>query len=330
MATFVLGIDVSKAKLDVALESSQQVTQAVFSNEPPGYRKLLRWMKKHAAGQAVHVCLEATGLYSYPLAEALHTAGYPVSLVNPVRIAAYAKSHLRRNKTDKLDAKLIADFCQRQNPPLWTPPGPAFSKLHALVRYLEALQDMKQAEQNRLGSGVRDPFVVNSLRTHITFLDEQMDEIKRQIGDHIDQHPELKEQKELLTSILGLGDLTAYRLLGEIPNLRGFENTRQLDAYAGLNPQHNQSGKQRGYTSISKTGNVHLRRALYMPALVARKHNPIIRDFCERLERNGKTPKQATVAAMRKLLHLAYGVLKNRRPFDPTLAWRPPSASIAS
>ena len=255
-------------------------------------------------------------MYAFPAAEALLEAGCLVSVVNPARVAAYAKSKLSRNKTDKLDAGLIADFCLTQNPPLWVPPGPEYAELRALVRLLNGLKDIQQAEKNRLGSGLRSAAVAKILQDHIAYLDHQIKSLLKQIKAHVKNHPNLKRQKERLVTIPGIGELTAFKLLAEMPEYTLFEDARQLAAFAGLNPKHRQSGKLKGRTPISKTGNANLRSALYMPAIVAKKHNPIVRDFCGRLE-GDKLPMEVIVAAMRKLLHIAYGVLKNNQPFDP-------------
>jgi transposase len=318
MNNLCLGIDVSKARLDVALLGEAGRTDtAAFSNDRAGHGKLLRWLKKKAQGQPVHACLEATGVYAFEAAEALDTAGYSVSVVNPARTTAYARSQLRRNKTDRLDAALLADFCRTQNPPLWTPPGPEFAHLQALIRRLEDLDGMRQAEESRLEAFRRSPDLVADVREHIRFLEQQMDAIRKEIDEHIDRHPGLKHQRELLSSIPGIGDLTAAKLLSEAPQMKAFDNAKQLAAYAGLNPGQRQSGNSRKRSSISKVGNGNLRRALYMPALVAKRHNPVIRAFCQRLEEKDKLPMEQVVAAMRKLLHIAYGVLKNDTPFDP-------------
>ncbi|TAK11275.1 MAG: IS110 family transposase [Anaerolineae bacterium] len=313
-----LGVDVSKARLDVALlgETGQTET-AEFSNDRAGHGKLLRWLKKKTKDQPVHACLEATGVYAFEAAEALHAAGHAVSVLNPARPAAYAKSQLRRNKTDKLDAHLLAEFCRTQEPPLWTPPGPEFALLQALIRRLEDLDGMRQAETNRLEAFQRTPELVKDVREHIGFLEQQMEDIRREIDDHIDRHPGLKHQRELLASIPGVGKLTAAKLLSEVPNLATFENAKQLAAYAGLNPGQRQSGNSRKRSSISKVGNGNLRRSLYMPAIVAKRYNPVVRAFCQRLEEKNKLPMEQVVVAMRKLLHIAYGVIKNDTPFDP-------------
>jgi transposase len=317
MNTLVLGIDVSKDKLDVVLLQAKDPTHMIFENDGIGHRKLLRWLAKRAKDQQVHACMEATGMYAFPAAEALHQAGYTVSVVNPARIHAYAKSLLNRNKTDKKDAYIIADFCRTQQPPAWQPPGPEYAELRALVRLLADLKHSRQADHNRLNSGIRSAAVAAILQDHIAYLDHKTKELEQQIKAHIDRFPDLKRQKQLLVSIPGIGELTACKLLAEIPDIRNFENAKQLAAFAGLNPKHRQSGKMKGRSPISRMGSADLRTTLYMPAIVAKKHNPSVRAFCHRLEKNGKLPMEIVVAAMRKLLHIAFGVLKNGQPFDP-------------
>ena len=320
MSKSILGIDIAKETFDVILLVSGQAQHASFDNSPHGFTRLNKWLKKKQAG-LVHACLEATGRYGEALAEHLHEAGHEVSVVNPARIKSYAQSQLKRNKTDRLDAHLIADFCRTQSPALWTPPPPAVRELQQMVRYLDALQSMRQQERNRLSSGLTDEVVIVSLTNHIAFLDQQIDDLQQQIQDHIDRHPDLKQQKDLLTSIPGIGDLTASKLLAEIRDIHAFEDVRQLVAFAGLNPRQHCSGSSvRGRSRLSKTGSASLRHALYFPAIVACTHNPVIRAFCQRLADRGKVPMVIIGAAMRKLLHIVYGVLKSGQPFDPSLA----------
>lgn len=316
----VLGIDISKRKFDVALLQDEECRTATFSNEPIGFVKLRKWLKKHRAGQ-LHACLEATGRYGDGLALFLHEAGCQVSVVNPARIQAYAASQLRRNKTDKEDAKLIAHFCMTQTPKLWMPPPPAQLELQSMVRHLESLQTARQQESNRLQAGVLSPIVRETMEAHIAFLDRQIEQLAQHIRKHIDQNPDLKEQKDLLTSIPGIADVTAARLLAEIPPLDRFEGASQLAAYAGLTPQEHQSGSSVYRRSrLSKTGSAHLRHALYMPALVALRWNPTIQVFAERLRERGKHKMVIVGAIMRKLLHIVYGILKSGQPYDPAYA----------
>jgi transposase len=316
----ILGVDVSKSKFDIALLRDNEYVLATFDNDSVGFVKLRKWLKKRVVNE-LHACLEATGRYGDDLALFLHEAGYRVSIVNPARIQAYAVSQLKRNKRDREDAKLIAHFCATQDPEPWTPPSQAQQELQAMVRHLESLQTMRQQESNRLQAGVPSMAVRETLEAHIAFLDEQINRLTQRIRDHIDHHPDLKQQKDLLTSIPGIADVTATKLLAEIPSLERFQGASQLAAYAGLTPRQHQSGSSvfcRG--CMVKTGNAHLRRALYMPALVALRWNPVIRVFADRLRERGKHKMVIVGAVMRKLLQIIYGVLSSGMPFDPSYA----------
>lgn len=314
----LLGIDVSKEQLDVVLLRPEQAGQAAsYDNTLAGFKKLAKWLRKRKAGQ-VHACLEATGLYGDEVTYYLHEAGHTVSVVNPARIKAYAESQLQRNKTDQLDAALIADFCRTQQPAAWEPPDPAWRELRAMARHLLDLKDMRQQERNRLEARVSSELVEHTLEEHIAFLQKQIDELEQHMRDHIDQHPDLKRQRDLLDSIPGIGDLTAALLVAELADLRRFDNAGEVVAFAGLNPRHYRSGSSvRGQTHLSKVGNALVRRILYFPAISARTHNPLIAPWCDQLAARGKTKMQVIGAAMRKLLVLAYGVLKSGQPFDP-------------
>ncbi len=316
-STSYVGVDVSKAKLDVAVLQEERQYHAIFDNSKTGLQKLKRWLTKRTDLSAVQVCLEATGHYGDALAETLHEAGYQVSVVNPARIKAFADSRLSRQKTDKADAQLIALFCQSQQPEPWTPPDPAQKELQALVRHLNGLKAMRQQQLNRLES-VTSSTVAQTLHDHIAFLDAQIAQLAQHIRDHIDQHPALKQQRDLLISIPGLGDTTIATLLGEIRDIRAFDKAGELAAYAGVTPQQHRSGSSvHRRTHISKRGNARLRAALYFPAMVAMRHNPLLRTFAQRLLTAGHPPISVVVAVMRKLLHLVFGILKSGQLFDP-------------
>ena len=312
-----LGIDVSKDSLDVVLVSVGQQYHKVFSNSAVGHKHLQNWLVAQRAGQ-LHACLEATGQYGEAVAEFLYQKGYSVSVVNPARIKRYGESKLHRNKTDRADAALIAEFCQRENPPLWRPIPPEVKHLRALVRRLDDLQSTYQQEHNRSLCGEKDAWVLEDLQIHLSYLQERMRAARQAIQHHIEEHPSLQAQQALLISIPGIGKLTAARLLAEIGDITAFEDAPQLAAYAGLNPKNSQSGSSvHKKTRISKEGRAFLRYILYMPAIVARKHNPIIMEFCKRLSERRLAEMAIVVAAMRKLLHIVFGVLKNQTPFDP-------------
>lgn len=330
--TAILGIDVAKDSLAVALwRAGQAVEQAEFANTRQGFNDLQRFLKKRRA-VPVHACLEATGRYWENLADFLVERGHQVSVVNPARIKAYAHSQLTRNKTDQLDASTIADFCRTQQPALWTPPAAAWRELQELVRHLDDLETDRQRQRNRLHAlqqGAHpSPTVTAHLQQQLAFLTQQIEQARQAIQDHINRHPDLKRQRDLLDSIKGIGPLTAAKLLGEYGDMSQFSDVRQVTAFAGLNPRHRQSGSSiRGKTKISKVGRPSIRAALYMPAVVAKRFNPQLAALAARLASRGLTPMQIVVAVMRKLLHLAYGVLKSGHPYSPSFV--PPGAAYA-
>ena len=313
----VLGIDIAKDTFDAALIVDGKIWNEHFENNPGGFKRLSHWVRKHTT-DSLHACMEATGQYGDGLAEYLYQLDWQVSVVNPARIKAYASSKMRRNKTDKADAQLIAEYCLRENPSLWSPPPASFKDLQALVRRLENLQTNYQQENNRLMSGGTNRVVLEDIKDHIHYLEEKIEQIKQAIQDHIEAFPELKQRQELLASIPGIGLLTAAKILGEVRDVCEFDSARQLAAYAGVAPRNFLSGTSVHKKSrISKMGNSQLRKALYMPAIVAQKHNPIIRVFCQRLLKSGLRPMEVIGAVMHKLLHLIYGILKSGKPFDP-------------
>lgn len=312
-----LGIDVSKSTLDVVLIAGNRTFHKMVANTPQGYPQLEKWLANHEATE-VQVCLEATGHYGEAVAEYLYRCGHQVSVVNPARIKRYGESKLHRNKTDKADAALIAEFCMKEEPALWQPLSPEVKHLRALIRRLEDQKAILQQEINRSKSGEQDNWVLDDLRTHIVYLQERIVATEKEIQNFINKTPDLKSQQELLITIPGIGDLTAFILLAEIGDISNFDNAPQLAAYAGLSPQSHRSGSSvHKKTRISKQGRSELRRCLYMPAVVALSYNPVIQNLSDRMAKRGSLKMEIVVAAMRKLLHIAYGVLKNQLPFDP-------------
>jgi transposase len=313
----VLGIDVSKEKHDLILVIEGKKYHKEISNDAKGFGYLKKWLEKYQVPH-VHACLEATGQYGQSIAEWLYGQGHTVSVVNPARIKRYGQSKLHRNKTDKADADLIAEFCLKEKPGAWEPLNPPIKRLRSLNRRLQALKANLQQERNRKTSGEKDILVLKDLDIHIEFLKERIKAINKDIRDLIKRTPELRSQHDLLTTITGIGHLTAITLLGEIGDFSAFESAAQLAAYAGLNPQGHRSGSSVfKKTQISKQGRAELRHCLFMPALVALEWNPVIQALDERMAKTNHHRMEIVIAAMRKLLHLAYGVLKTQLPFDP-------------
>jgi transposase len=310
----IVGIDMSKKKFDAALLRGNKFKHKVFPNTLSGHEAMVAWLQKNAITIA-HVCMESTNIYGEALAEYLFDQGYTVSIVNPARIKGFAQSELSRIKTDKADASLIARFCLAMVPEAWTPDPKEIQELKALVRRLESLMEMKQQEVNRLH--VAQAIVVSRLEEHIAYLDHEIKITKQHIRDHIDNHPDLKNKKMLLESIPGIGEATIHVVLSEFAHIEKFKNAKQLAAFIGVAPKERQSGSSvRGRTMMSKTGRSQLRKTFFMPALVALRYNPILIQMKQRLTASGKSKMAIVGAAMRKLVHLIYGVLKSGVPFD--------------
>jgi len=315
----ILGIDVAKQKFDAALLlPGGKIKSGTFPNSPEGFSSLFSWLKKTGAVK-VHACMEATGVYGHNLAKALAGSGHKVSVVNPARIKGFGQGELIRSKTDKADAALIARFCQAMRPEEWTAPPPHLERLCELSRRLDALNGALLRERNRLAV-TRDEVVIESIQTMILHLRKEAARIKAAIRTHIENHPELRRQSDLLSSIPGVGPATITAILAELSPAGGFQSARKMAAFAGVTPRHHQSGSSvRGKSRMSKTGSGRIRKALYMPSLVAKRRNPILFEFAERLRAAGKPPMVVVGAVMRKLLHIIFGVLKSGKPFDPMI-----------
>jgi len=317
MHPFYLGIDVAKAKLDCALRLPEgKIRHKVVDNTPAGFAALRSWLAKQGAN-SVHVCMEATGIYWEAVAEFL--AGVEmitVSVINPAQIKAFGASQLVRTKTDKADAKLIAQFCCERRPAAWQAPTPAEQALRALVLRLDALQTMRTQESNRLE--VARAAVQAGITRHLEWLDQEIARLIKAIHDHIDADPTLHDKQRLLDSVPGLGERTIAVLLAFYGHLARFANARQAVAFAGLDPRQHESGSSvKAKPRMSKVGHAFLRKALYMPAVVTLYKTDWGKLFRERLAAAGKPPMLIIGAMMRKLLHVAYGVLKSGKSFDP-------------
>ena len=315
----VLGIDIAKAKFAAALLTLDgRVRHKSCANTPAGFAALAAWLQRRQVTH-IHACLEATGTYGEALATWLHDAGHVVSVVNPAIIHAFAGTQLARSKTDRIDAELIARFTALHQPPAWTPPAREIRQLQAFVRRLDALQGMRTQDANRLAAGVVVDEVRASIEAVLAHLDAQIAHVQQLIRQHLDQHPGLRSQCDLLTTIPGIGEATAAILIAELFDKR-YSSARQAAAFAGLVPRLVESGTLRGRSRLSKVGPGRVRKALYFPALTALRWNPTIREVRARLHAAGKPPMVIVGAAMRKLIHLAYGVLKTGRAYQPTCA----------
>ncbi len=317
----ILGWDIGQDQLQaVRLRAGHDPQPAPFPNPQAGFQQRWRFLKKRPS-QHAPVALEATGLYSENVAAFLHPPGATVSVVNPARIKAYAASQLARNQTDQRAARTSADFGCTQHPAAWTPPAAAGRHWRALARQLADVPADWPRQRTRLHAleQAAQPVTtgVAQLTQQLERLEAQRRPVKHAINDPLNQHPDLKHDRERIASSTGIGDRTAGNLLAEFHNLRWVDKGRQLVAFAGLKPRHHQAGSSiGGQRRSSKLGRASSRATLYLPAIVAQTHKPVLPAFAQRREQRGLCPLQVLVAVLRKLLHWVYGVLKSGQPFD--------------
>jgi transposase len=266
--------------------------------------------------------MEATGRHSLGPALALHDAGHVVSVVNPAQIRDFGRTKLGRNKTDKVDAALIREYAELFKPGPWTPPSPAMRQLSELQTVRAGIVGSRTEWRNRISSGLDDSTATKLAAATIDHFTIQLEAIDKAISETIDGDAELRGRRDLLLSVVGVGETLAALLLAEMPEPGVLRRSGELVAYAGLNPSHHRSGTSIDRpTRISKIGNATLRSSLYMPALSAMRYNPAIAALVARLKSAGRLkPKQIVVAAMRKLLVICFGVLKTGKRFDPAIA----------
>ena len=314
----IVGIDISKATFDAALLLGERIRHAAFSNTEAGFKQLLIWLAKHRTDSAtpMHACMEATGNWGLELADVLHAQGARVSIVNPARIKAYGDSELARNKTDKLDAALIARFCRAHVPPTWIPAAAHLRELRELVRRCDALKSARVQELNRQKSGFASPAVARSITAHVKWLDDQIETVMDEVRRLIAADPHLSKNLALVRSITGFGEVSATILLAELPNIADFA-PKALAAFVGLSPGEHSSGTSvRRPGKISRIGTERLRSTLYMCALSAKRNNKPLAAFVARMSAAGKPPKVILVAVARKLLVYAHAVIRTQKAFD--------------
>jgi transposase len=329
-ATHALGIDIAKRNFEVnlrTLEQTQGRRGASFTNNLKGFKALGRWLAQSGISQPVllHACLEATSRYGDNLAAWLYGQGYQVSLINPRRTRHYADSRLTRTVTDRIDATLIADFCaeQRDKLALWEPLPEAHRQLQNLTRARQALVGHREALANLLEAATG--LARKSVQRQIANLHREIQRLDQAIKNLLDQPAtsHLQSQIALADSIPGVGLLTAAIVVAELPPIDKVSHANQAIALFGLDPKSKTSGDTvKTPARLSKMGSKRGRRALYMPAVVALRSNPLIRALAQRLRAKGCSGKYIVVAAMRKLLRQIFGVIKSGQPFDPQWAQR--------
>ncbi len=319
-----IGIDVSKDKLDICwlrdVETKRMKTK-VFKNTGKSHQALLDWALKstNCSIDGIQFVMEATGIYHEAVAFTLYQAGARVVVVNPALIKAYASSLGRRSKTDKKDSYVIARYGYTQQPTAWEPEPEAVRHLKALLARYTAVEKDLQREQNRLEKSAiaqHPDIIIESIEQMIQALEAERQRLKKQIDSHIDQSPTMKKDRQLLESIPGVGPTISMHMVA-LYRSRDFNKASQLAAYLGLNPiQHESGSSVRGRSRLSKAGNAKVRAKLYLPAVVATRYNPDIKLQYQRLLSKGKSKMSALGAAMRKLVHICFGVLKHQTPYQ--------------
>lgn len=315
MNPVIIGIDISKQKFDCAFSLDGKTWHhKVFDNSIVGFEVFLKELGKHTLS-SLHAVMEATGRYGEDLAEFLYAKGHTVSILNPAQIRYYSKSCLTRSKTDKVDSRLIAEFATKHETKPWKPLSDEMKKLKAWERCLETFKQDRTQIINRLEQE-KDHEVRLLLEQRCGLIEQQIKSLEASMKDLLKEEGDIKQSVTLLESISGIGLTTAFSLLGELPDLSTFNSAKQLSAYAGLNPSIRSSGSSvRGRGALSKVGSKSLRKLLYFPAMAAMRHNPLLKEFAQRLKDKGKKPMVVIAAVMRKLLHIVFGVLKKQQPF---------------
>lgn len=303
-----IGIDISKATFDVY----DGERSAQFHNTPSGFKQFKEWL----SSESCHIIMEATGHYSHGLALYLHEHHITVSVINPLQIKRYAQSKLQRVKTDQQDARLLQAYGIQNKPPIWQPTPKAIADLHELIQLQELLLHQQTQLRNQ-ANRMLTPLVKQLQHQQLESIKQQLKEIDKNIKKSLNEQPQLNESAQLLCSIPGLSELSSAKVLCAIKDISRFSSGKQVACYAGVTPMITESGSSVKGSKMSKVGHSGLRKTLYMPALAAIRHNPVLRAYSEQLKARGMAGMKRVVAVMRKLCHLIFAVLKNKTPFDP-------------
>jgi transposase len=316
------GIDVSKATFDVAWWGDQpfnRMVNRVFPRTPEGVHAWLSLLPCDQWHDAA-VVMESTGGYCKELAGWIRTAcpDLHVSIANPYRAKAYGRSLGIRNKTDRVDARMLAKFGQERQPGAWVPLSPSQETLRELTRTRDKLMSTRVAYRNRLqGHPVVSPLVQKCQEDLLAFLDRQIKDLEQGIRTHCRKEPDLRRDMALLMSIQGVGLITAASVLGDAGDLRRFSRRGEICAFLGVSPRQFQSGTSvQGKTHLSRMGGKKVRSALYMAALAVCHRKGPFGDYYRRLTAAGKPPKAALGALMRKLLVVMRAVLIQGKPYE--------------
>jgi transposase len=312
----ILGIDVAKTKFDACLKlGSGHIREKIFSNDAQGIAQLLQWLEQQTAG-AVRVGIEATGCYWVSLAHQLYTGKHTVCLLNPAYVKYYAQSLGARSKTDRVDARLIAEYVGKNQCESWDPLPVELEQLRELMR-LYADVTALAASAGQRSEGLRTS-LARKFQTQVTAsLKKFAGQILKAAHTHAKAHPSLRQPLEHLDSIKGVATITALIWTAELPRGRA---ARSVAGWAGLTPRHFESGTTVfKRPRLCKQGSDYIRQSLYWPAITALRHDPAMRRFGQRLEQEGLHKMQIIGAAMHKLLRWAVGVLNTGKPFDPSL-----------
>jgi transposase len=319
----VIGIDVSKAKLDCAwLREENKVKTKVVANSLDGWKELMTWAQANTGNDIgeLHFVMEATGIYHENLATWLYDSGAKVSVVNPAHVKYYAQSLGGRTKNDKKDSIVLARYGLKEQPIFWQPAPLEIRTLKALLARLDAVERDLQREKNRQEKALvsdTPESVLNSLIQMIEYFETERETLEKLIDEHINSHKNLKENKALLQTIPGVGKVIAKQML-MVLGTHQFSSASQCAAYLGLVPVQKESGSSiKGRSQLAKNGNPAIRAKLYMAAITATRYNPDIKAQYERLLSKGKNKMSALGAAMRKLVQICFGVLKHQETYQP-------------